>query len=388
MNLKNLLILIFGCILLFSSSFGGFLIGYKFAEKSKDETSLIKFSPKNTNKTIPAPISNNIIADVAEKVIPWVVNIKMEYDNNDPSSYNEELHPFMPFFDFDNNPSSKIKIRVTGGSGIIIRKDGYILTNSHVLKNAKNILVTLNNAKTYNAKVIGTDDITDVAVLKIDTGGINLPVAQVGDSSKLRIGDWIIAVGSPLGYEQTVTQGIISAINRRVNDIPASVNFIQTDAAINPGNSGGPLINLYGEVIGINTAIRADAQNIGFAIPINTAKKVSEAIIKTGHVTRPWIGVEIRNKDLSLPYGTDIKVGNSSGVIISRVLPGSPAEKAKMRKDDTILKIDGIKVKDVRDMQEKVRNHKIGEIVKFDILRDNKKVRLNVKTEKLPNIQR
>ncbi|OGI16891.1 MAG: hypothetical protein A2287_01130 [Candidatus Melainabacteria bacterium RIFOXYA12_FULL_32_12] len=384
MTLKNFLILIFSCVLLFSSSLGGFLIGYKIAEKSQNEPSLTKFLPKNVNKTIPAPISSNIIADISEKVIPWVVNIKMEYDDINQSAYPDQMHPFMPF-DFDDN-KSKIKIRVTGGSGVIIRKDGYILTNSHVLKNAKNIIVTLNNSKSYKAEIIGTDDVTDIAVLKINPNNEDLPVAEIGDSAKLRIGEWIIAVGSPLGYEQTVTQGIISAVNRRVNDIPASVNFIQTDAAINPGNSGGPLINMNGQVIGINTAIRADAQNIGFAIPINIVKKISEEIIKTGNVARPWIGIEIRDKELSLPYGIDIQTYNAKGVLITRVLPGSPAERARMKKDDIILKIDGIKVKDVRDVQEKVRNHKIGKVVKFDILRNNKKIRLNIKTEKLPSI--
>lgn len=377
-DLKKLLIISFSSIFLFSSTLGGFLAGYKIAKNSeeKQELSLPAVTGKSINSSTPELVKNNIIADVAESAMPWVVNIRTEIEQK----YNADLFfPFSPFFDFENKENPQMKVKVTGGSGIIIKKDGYILTNGHVVRDTDNIEVRLTNGKSYKAKKIGIDEMTDIAILKIQPESNNLPVAKLGNSIKLRIGEWVIAVGSPLGYEQTVTQGIVSAINRHVRDIPASVDFIQTDAAINPGNSGGPLINLAGEVIGINTAIRADAQNIGFAIPVNTAKNIAEQLIAQGYVSRPWIGVEMR--ELYPTYG------NLKGVVIYRIWPDSPAKKSGLKEEDIIIKVDGKKVEDARDVQEKVKNHKVGDVITFEILRDDSIKKIKVKTEKLPKLE-
>ncbi|MFH0702138.1 MAG: trypsin-like peptidase domain-containing protein [bacterium] len=371
-NIKKTLILTSICSLFFLSSLGGVLVGYKISKNSEPKNFPIASQPvKKIKNQTPTPLGSNLISDVAESAIPWVVNVKMQYDE---SPCENSDFPFPPFFDFNNQLPPQMRMKISGGSGIIIRRDGYILTSNHVIANARNIEINLNNDKAYKAKVIGVDDITDIAVLKINTGFKNLPIAKIGDSSNLRIGEWVIAVGSPLGYDQTVTQGIISAINRKVRDIPTSVDFIQTDAAINPGSSGGPLINLNGEVIGINTAIRADAQNIGFATPINTAKEVAEQIIKDGYVSRPWIGIEM--KEIQIP---------TNSIVIYRIFPKSPADKGGLKSGDVILKIDGIKIEDAKILQKKVRDHKIGDIVRFQVSREGKIVNLKIKTEKIPN---
>ena len=331
MNKKNVIFITITCAFVFVSSLCGYFAGYKISEKSILENIHMKSSPKTfTTEMLPTPIGSNIIANVAASAMPWVVNIRMQYNNTLTDNSPELLFPFSPFPDLNRNSPQVIKI--IGGSGIIIRKDGYILTNNHVIENADNIEVNLNNGKSYKAKIVGRDNITDIAVLKINPVYSPLPEAKLGNSSKLRIGDWVIAVGSPLGYEQTVTHGIISAINRRVRDIPASVDFIQTDAAINPGNSGGPLINLNGEVIGINTAIRADAQNIGFAIPVNIAKNIVDQIIESKAVIRPWVGIEMKELQLgaiSIDDSNNADAASRNGILVNKIWPGSPAQKRR-----------------------------------------------------------
>ena len=381
MDKKNTIFIAITCILVFVSSLGGYFAGYEISEKSIQKNIYSKpLSNGIATEMTPAPIGTNIIANVAANAMPWVVNIRMQYNNNINQNVPELLFPFSPFPGFEQNFPQKIKI--AGGSGIIIKKDGYILTNNHVTENADDIEVNLNNGKSYKAEIVGRDNITDLAVLKINPDKPDLPEAKLGNSSKLRIGDWVIAVGSPLGYEETVTHGIISAINRRVRDIPASVDFIQTDAAINPGNSGGPLISLNGEVIGVNTAIRADAQNIGFAIPVNTAKNIADQLIKHKTITRPWVGIEMKELQLGA-----MGIGNAYGqnkIQINKIWPGSPAEKGGLKKGDLILKVDGKKIEDARDIQEQVRTHKVGDSIKFEVLRNKQKITVNLITEKLP----
>ncbi len=368
MDNKNLPIILATCISIFLSSLACFLIGVNLAQNTTIKESIVVEQPKL--KVLSTPINTNIIADVAERSMPWVVNIKLK-------GYVSPRISVFDFFGFSHyKAQQKHKIKIGGGSGFIISKDGYILTNGHVVRKSSDIEINLYNNKTYKAKVIGVDEMTDLAVLKIEEETQNLPVANIGDSSVLRIGEWVIAVGSPLGFEQTVTQGIISAKNRRVRDLQTSVDFIQTDAAINPGNSGGPLINLKGEVIGINTAIRADAQNIGFAIPINTAKTIYSQIIENGKVARPWIGIEMREVRIS-DGGTAVRV--------ERVWPGSPGGKAGLKRKDIITKINGKKIDDGKDVQIAVRKHSIGKSIRFDILRNGRRMQLDIITEKLPD---
>lgn len=367
MDNKTLPIILAVCVSIFLSSLACFLIGVNLAQNTTIKESVVIEQPKL--KVLSTPINTNVIADVAERSMPWVVNIKLK-------GYVSPRISVFDFFGFSHYKARpRHKIKIGGGSGFIISKDGYILTNGHVVKKTSDIEVNLYNNKTYKARVIGIDEVTDLAVLKIEEETQDLPVANIGDSSALRIGEWVIAVGSPLGFEQTVTQGIISAKNRRVQDLQTSVDFIQTDAAINPGNSGGPLINLKGEVIGINTAIRADAQNIGFAIPINTAKNIYTQIIKNGKVSRPWIGIEMR----------EVRTKDGSAVRVERVWPGSPGSKAGLRRKDIITKVDGKKVDDGKDIQIAVRKHAIGESIKFDILRNGRRIQLDIVTEKLPD---
>ncbi|MCS7263946.1 MAG: trypsin-like peptidase domain-containing protein, partial [Armatimonadetes bacterium] len=237
------------------------------------------------------------------------------------------------------------------GSGFIISPDGYILTNRHVIEGVNRIVVALWNDQRFEAKVVGTDEVTDIAVLKIEPANQRLIPATLGDSDKVRVGDWAIAVGNPFGLRQTMTVGVISAIGRRPGETGAIeigyTEFIQTDAAINPGNSGGPLCNIRGEVIGINTAISSPTGGnvgIGFAIPINTAKFVFEQIVKRGKVVRGWLGIEMQEVgDLPDPAALGLK--EPRGVVITRVMPNSPAEKAGLQSQDVIVEFNGIPIR-------------------------------------------
>lgn len=378
MNKKTIVGLI--SLLVFTSAASGTVFGYFISQYSLKENIKPISASTPTRLNTPAPTNTNLIADVAQETMPWVVNIHIEKS----ASFNTEDFslPFGQFF--DDRELLKRRKMIGGGSGIIVRKDGYILTNGHVINGADIIKVNLADGRTYNAKIIGTDETTDLAVLKINSSG-SLPEAKQGNSSGIRIGEWVIAVGSPLGFEQSVTQGIISAKNRRVRDIPTSVDFIQTDAAINPGNSGGPLINLKGETIGINTAIRADAQNIGFAIPVNTAKKVASQIIDTGKVERPWIGIEMRELRT---FDDSVADNESNRVFINRIMPDSPASKAGLLQGDIITGVNGFSIKDGRDVQRIVTDNTIGISIKFDIIRNSIPKTINVKTEPSPYTQR
>jgi S1-C subfamily serine protease len=329
-----------------------------------------------------ATLGPNTVADIAQASAPAVVNIEVvESASANPISSIQGLPPGLEFF-FNgqrvspfNGPHGgngggndrKFERRDTG-SGFIVRGDGYIVTNAHVVKDAEKIKVTLNDHRTLDGKVVGVDFFSDLAVIKVD--GQNLPTLKMGTSTSLRPGEFAIAIGSPLGYDHTVTLGIISAVGRSVVDVNGNVNFIQTDAAINPGNSGGPLLNLSGEVIGVNTAIRRDAQNIGFSIPIDVAKQVSDTLIADGKILRPWLGIQMRELDETL--GKDLGVTNGTkGVVILGFVEGSPAQESGLQPGDVIQKIDGKDMATAKEVKEYVQSKKVSDSMRFAVLRKN-----------------
>ena len=299
-----------------------------------------------------APLS---FADLAEKLKPSVVNIsttktvrsgrfRSPFGQRSPFDRDFGGDDFFERF-FGEGPQRQFKQRSLG-SGFIISPDGYIFTNNHVVEQADKIIVKLSNDKEYEAKVIGKDAKTDIALIKIKPTE-SLPVAETGDSDKLRVGDWVIAIGNPFGLEQTVTAGIVSAKGRVIGAGPYD-NFIQTDASINPGNSGGPLFNMEGKVIGINTAIVAQGQGIGFAIPISMAKTILPDLKATGKVTRGWLGVSVQ--DITEDIAKSMKLKDRNGALIADVFKGDPADKAGMKSGDVVTEINGKKIKDTHEL--------------------------------------
>lgn len=325
-------------------------------------------------------------ADLAEKVKPAVVNIRTETTVRIPGSpfrhfFGPETSPFDDFFKrfFGDIPDRELK-QQSLGSGFIIDKDGYIITNNHVVAKADEIKVKLVDGREFDAKVVGRDQKTDLALIKISSFFKSLPTLALGDSEAIRVGDWVLAVGNPFGLEHTVTQGIISATGRAIGSGPYD-NFLQTDAPINPGNSGGPLVNLKGEVIGINTAIVASGQGIGFAIPSNMAKKIISQIKKTGKVTRGWIGVSVQT--VTPEIARSFKLKEAKGALVGDVIPGGPADSAGMKRGDIIISFDGRSVKDMSDLPRIVAETPVGKKVNVTIMRDGKEMTLKVKVEEM-----
>lgn len=321
-------------------------------------------------------ISSDRIANIAEQLEPSVVSIKTE--NEEVVEYDFKGLPFgEEFFEkfFGIKPSSKgkqlpRKRKVTGNaSGTVLSSDGYILTNFHVVDETNKIIVALKDKKQYPAKIIGKDRFSDLAVIKIDANG--LVPAKFGDSCNLRAGDWVVAIGSPLGFSNTVTLGIISAICR---EVPISnIDFIQTDAAINPGNSGGPLVNIKGEVIGINSAIAGRAQGIGFAIPINVAKSIYGLLIAGKTIARPWAGIAMAGLDQDLIKSRGLPE-NTQGVVVSKVFKDSPAKLGGILPGDIIQKVDGKPVSDPKELQCLIRLKPLNTPVKLTLLRNTTSV--------------
>ncbi len=335
-------------------------------------------------KDVPSDIlaSQKAFSTVARKVTPCVVNIST-------ISKKKLVQPFFemnPLFeDFFGAPQYRRDKSL--GSGFIISSDGYIVTNDHVVRDAETIQVKLSNDKVYDARVVGRDQKTDIAVIKIHAS--DLPTAVLGDSDKLEVGQWAIAIGNPFGLDRTMTVGVISATGRSNVGIETYENFIQTDASINPGNSGGPLLNVYGEVIGINTAIVAAGQGIGFAIPVNMAKPIFTQLIQKGNVSRGWMGVTIQpvTDELARSFG----LRQARGALVNDVLKGGPAAKAGIRQGDVITGFNGTEVKDPAHLQRLVAEAGVGKPVRVTVSRDAKALELNMtlaNADSAPKVQR
>lgn len=333
-------------------------------------------------------VGSDVVVRAVEKLSPSVVFITTKARVSGPQS---NLPPGLPDdFDFFG-PDGGSQYKSGSGSGIIISEDGLILTNQHVVENAENIKVKIDTSvngskgesKTFDAKIIGEDRLTDVAILKIDATG--LKAADLGDSDSLKVGEWVIALGNPLGYEHTVTVGVLSAKGRNLpiasdREYP---NLLQTDAAINPGNSGGPLANLKGEVIGMNTVMSAQGQGIGFAIPINRIKTIKDQLIQRGKVVRAFIGIQMMPMDSA--KADYLKMPESKGVLVYRVFQGTPAFNAGLIRGDVILEANGVKVSSPEELQKEIRNTDVGKEVEFKIWRNGAEGTVKVKVGEMPD---
>lgn len=352
-----------------------FVIGLQTAcEKKKVEETVVGF-PKS-------------FADLAAQVKPAVVNISttstMKVPGNPFRQFfgPHEQNPLGGFFHqfFGDIPDRELK-QQSLGSGFIVDKDGYIITNNHVVEGAQEIKVKLTDGREFTAKVVGRDTKTDLALIKISSIFKDLPTLPLGDSDKMRVGDWVLAVGNPFGLEHTVTQGIISATGRVIGSGPYD-NFLQTDAPINPGNSGGPLINITGEVIGINTAILASGQGIGFAIPASVAKVIIPQLKEKGKVVRGWIGVSIQSITPDLAQSLGLK--DTKGALIADVVQNGPAASAGIKQGDVIISFDGKEISNTSDLSFRVSETAIGKTVPVTIIRNSKEFTLNMTIAEMP----
>jgi len=328
-------------------------------------------------------------SELAEKVKSGVVNIQVTKKAQNaqfalpdfPGFPFGENSPFGPFF--EGNPPMD-RIQEGTGSGFIVDRDGYILTNNHVVEGADRIRVKLSNGQEYDAEVAGLDPKTDLALIKI-SGADELHPLVLGNSENLEVGSWVVAIGSPFGLEQTVTQGIVSGKGRVIGSGPYD-DFIQTDASINPGNSGGPLINMKGEVVGINTAIYPSGQGIGFAIPVDIAKSIIPQLEEKGSVTRGWLGIGIQEMTPALAKSFGLK--DEGGVLVADVFKASPAEKAGIETGDVITRFDGKSVPEAKDLSRIVASTPVGKTVDITLIRDGKEMKRSVKLGEMEDANR
>ena len=346
-----------------------------------------------------APVASNstsFVAAAVAKTGPAVVRIDTE------KTVATRIEPFFddPFFRdfFGDRFGAQIprERQVRGqGSGFITQKDGIIFTNAHVVSGADRVTVTLKDGREFEGVVRGTDEVTDLAVVKIDPQGVDLPVAPLGNSGDIQVGDWAIAVGNPVGLNNTVTLGIISTLTRssaQVGIPDKRIDFLQTDAAINPGNSGGPLLNQRGEVIGINTAIRPDANGIGFAIPIDKARSITTTLAAGKQVPHPYIGVQMRTltpefaRRSNQNPNSPVTIPEVNGVLIVRVLPDTPAESAGLRIGDVVTAIDGQAITDAGQLQTVVDSSGLNTSLNFTVQRGDRTLKLRVVTTQLRGI--
>jgi len=327
-------------------------------------------------------IAPNTFVEIAKKLNPAVVYISSTQVVKGFQNFHPPLRdPFRDFFgdDFFDKffgiPKGDLKQKSLG-SGFIIDKEGYLLTNNHVVRDAEDILVTLSDENEYNAKIIGKDEDMDVALLKIDAKE-DLPVAKFGDSDALQIGEWVVAIGNPFGLEHTVTAGIVSAKWRTIGQGPYN-SFIQTDASINPGNSGGPLFNIKGEVVGINSAIVAEGQGIGFAIPINMVKDVLEDLKTEGKIKRGWLGLMIQRVTPNLAKSFGLK--ENKGALVAEVVTEGPADKAGVKRGDVIISFKGKEIREYTDLSRYAGLTRPGTKVKIESVFDNSTIESRVVT--------
>jgi len=377
--MRNRIVIVVGVLLV------GFLLGgisfYLLGEltgRQKSHTQIVVPSvPKQVSETSKA------FTEIASAISPAVVNIsttKVVKRDANPLFDDQFFDLFNPFREFRTPKKWKEQ---SLGSGVVVSSDGYIITNNHVIEQSDEIRITLFDKRSFKAKLIGADSKTDIAVVKVDAK--DLPTVQWGDSDKLQVGEFVLAIGNPFGLSHTVTMGIISAVGRANVGIADYEDFIQTDAAINPGNSGGPLVNIRGELIGINTAIFSRSggyQGIGFAVPSNMVRLVMGQLEQKGKVTRGWLGVTIQEltPELSQKFG----LKSSKGALVGDIAKGSPAEKAGIRRGDIITEFNGKKVKDVGSLRNMVAQSKIGEEVPVIFLRGDKEYTVKVLIAELP----
>ena len=333
---------------------------------------------------------NNFVVDVVRETGPAVVRINAEKTvaTDVPPAFNDPR--FKRFFGSQMPPIPNERVQRGAGSGFILDDEGVILTNAHVVDGADTVTVTLKDGRTFDGQVMGRDPSTDVAVVKIEA--VDLPVVKLGNSDQLQVGEWAIAIGNPLGLDNTVTTGILSATGRRSSEIGVPdkrVEFIQTDAAINPGNSGGPLLNANGEVIGMNTAIIRNAQGLGFAIPINKAQAIAEQLITTGKVEHAYLGIRMvtitpeLKAEIKAKNGTEIPV--DQGVAIMEVVPDSPAAQANLKAGDIIQTLQGETITGADQVQEIVSKMAVGGQLPLTVLRDGNPQNLTATIGVLPS---
>jgi serine protease Do len=365
--------LLIACLIVSSALFG--------CKKKQQAT----YYESNRKESVEAPVKEvpKDILGTQQAFINLVKNVTPSVVNISTVGKKKLVRPFFeasPFFeDFFGERGGRPQYRRESslGSGFIINKDGYIVTNDHVVRDAETIQVKLSNESVYTGKVIGSDPKTDIAVIKI-TSKEPLQAAVFGDSNKLQVGQWAVAIGNPFGLDRTVTVGVVSATGRSNMGIETYEDFIQTDASINPGNSGGPLLNVYGEVIGINTAIVAAGQGIGFAIPVNMAKQVVDQLIAKGNVSRGWMGISIQTvtDEMARSFG----LPKTYGALVNDVVPSGPAAKAGIMQGDVITGFAGSSIKDVRQLQRVVAETPVGKRVEVEIYRDGKPLKVFVTT--------
>jgi Do/DeqQ family serine protease len=328
---------------------------------------------------------------VAERVRPAVVHIgtvQMARPRRPPATPGPPTDDpfFKEFFDQffgRGRPGAPGEFRQPGlGSGVIIDRRGYVLTNFHVIKGADAVTVRLSSKRELRGRIVGTDAKTDLAVVRFEPDS-DVAVASLGNSDALRVGEWAIAIGNPFGLDQTVTVGVVSATGRSDVGIASYENFIQTDASINPGNSGGPLVNLRGEVIGINTAIVATGQGIGFAIPANMVRRVMGQLIDRGKVTRGWLGIALQPLTTELAEALGTK--GTRGAVVARVYPNSPAATSELKPNDVVVSFDGVAIDDYHHLQRLAAEAEVGRTIKLQIVRDRKPLAVDLRVAEAPD---
>ena len=342
----------------------------------------------SSRSLVPTPADTNFVVEVVKKVEPAVVQINTSQTvrSQQPEGLND---PFFDRFFGGAQPRQPSERTVQGvGSGFVINSNGQILTNSHVVNKADKVTVSFSDGRTLEGKVLGEDPASDIAVVQVSAK--NLPTVQLGHSEGVQPGQWAIAIGNPLGLQETVTVGVISATARSGSDIGVSdkrIDFLQTDAAINPGNSGGPLLNARGEVIGINTAIISGAQGLGFAIPIDTAQRISQQLITKGKAVHPYLGVQMVNLTPDLKQklsNRNVRIAADRGILVIRVVQGSPADKAGVRAGDVIQAINNQPVNKANELQRLMENNGVGSQLQMQLQRDGQTVTIAVRPEPLP----